>query len=508
MARETDSRDSDTHDPATPERRPRARPAAQGLPQSPWQQPHQPDAPAPLTPEQQEAILTAALTLLEETGIDMGSPDLCRALRAAGARVSGTTVRMGADFVTEMLARAPARFTITPRNPDRALQFGTGLTSFGLVSSATHVWDIERGKRLGDWAAFRDMIRLAQQMNSLHFIGGYPVEPADIPPAERHLRCMAEVLRLSDKVCHAYALTPAQAEEAMELVRLAAGLSPAEFAAAPRMFANINPVTPLRQDGQVLEAALRFARQGQPVIVTSFVVAGVNAPARVGGAVVLALAEALSAIALLQFLAPGTPVMLGALMPMADGASGAPVYAGPETALALRMMGQMARRLGLPFRASGGCTAAIPDGQGMWETARALSGAEQAGAAMIYHAAGWLEGGLTASPDKLLMDCEILQQMARASAPDLAAITPEDLDPASIARGCAQGFARQGDAAPLRGFLSDLRSYEAWELDGALWTSERAHRLAARLLEGAEDPALDHAAAEALDAFVAARLAG
>ena len=64
MARETDSRDSDTHDPTTPERRTRARPAAQGLPQSPWQQPHQPDAPAPLTPEQQETILTAALTLL------------------------------------------------------------------------------------------------------------------------------------------------------------------------------------------------------------------------------------------------------------------------------------------------------------------------------------------------------------------------------------------------------------------------------------------------------------
>ena len=457
---------------------------------------------APLPPEGVAAVRAAALRILAETGVDMGSPDIARALKAAGCRVQGTQVRMAPEFVTEMIARAPGAFTLTPRNPERALAVAAegGALHFGPISSATHIWDIERGKRLGDFAAFRDMVRLSQQFNMLHFIGGYPVEPADIPPPERHLRCMAEMLRLTDTVVHAYALDPEQAEEAMELVRLALGLSPSEFAASPRMFTNMNPVTPLKQDGAVLEAALRFARNGQAVCVTPFAVIGAQsgnlAPGRLAGAVALALAEALSALAALQWLAPGAPVLLGALLPVADARSGTPVYAGPEPARALQMMGQMARSFGLPFRASGGCTAAIPDGQSMWEMTQSLWGAQQSGAAMVYHAAGWLEGGLTASPEKLLMDVEILQQMVTQSDP---ALTAWD----------AQALALDAPAMPpLRGFLADLRHYEGWQADGALWTSERAHRMIARLLEDAVDPALPDSAEEALARFVADACAG
>ena len=470
---------------------------ADPLSQLPWGPPRPLDPPvAPLPPEGIAAIHAAALRLLSETGVDMASPDLARALKSAGCRVSGTHVRFAPDFVTEMIARAPARFTLTPRNPDRALTLGAGALHFGPISSATHVWDIERGKRLGDFAAFRDMIRLSQLLNPLHFIGGYPVEPADIPVPERHLRCMAEMLRLTDKLVHAYALNPAQADEAMEMVRLAADLSPSDFAAGPRMFTNINPVTPLKQEAPVLEAALRFARNGQAVFVTSFVVIGATGPGRIAGAVALALAEALSAIVALQWLVPGAPVALGALMPVADGRSSVPVYAGPESARAMQMMGQMARHFGLPFRASGGCTAAIPDGQSMWEMTQSLLAAQSAGATMVYHAAGWLEGGLTASPEKLLMDAEILQQMTHAQHPGLIAT-----DAAALSQDIA-------GPAPLRGFLSDLRAYEGWQADGALWTSERAHRMIPRLLEGAEDPALPAAAEEALARFVSASCTG
>ena len=479
------------------------------MPQLPWGPIPSLEAPAePLPPEGVAAIRAAALAILWETGVDMGSTDLARSLKAAGCKVQGCQVRMPPDFVTEMLARAPGQIRLTPRNPDRALTFGAGGVAkdgagalhFGPISSATHVWDIERGKRLGDFAAFQDLLRLAQRLNCLHFMGGYPVEPADIPVTQRHVICMAEMLRLTDKVVHAYALTPAQAEEAMELVRLASGLSPAEFAAAPRMFTNINPLTPLRQDGLVMEAALSFARNGQPVCVTPFAVIGaVAGMGGLAGAVALALAEALSALAALQWAVPGAPVILGALLPVADARSGAPVYSGPEVGRAMQMMGQMAREFGLPFRASGGCSAPIPDGQGMWETTQSLMAAQSAGAAMVYHAAGWLEGGLTASPEKMLMDCEILQQITRAADPALVATTPEAL--------MYQGAPGAG-VVPLRGLVSDLRPYEAWQADGALWTSERAHRLVPRVLDQAPDPALSSAAEEALERFVADRCAG
>lgn len=487
------------------ERKARTRAADPVPDQRPWGPTRVSDPPvAPLDPEGEARISEAVLHLLAEVGVDFGSVEIARHLRAAGCRVSGSHVRMAPDFVQEMLARAPGRFTITPRNPDRALTLGDGTIHFGPISSATHVWDLERGKRLGDFAAFRDMTRLSQMFHCVHFMGGYPVEPADIAAPERHLRCMAEMLRLTDKTCHAYALNPAQADEAMELVRLAAGLSPSDFAAAPRMFTNINPVSPLRQEAAVMEAALRFARNGQPVCVTAFAVAGANAPGTAAGAVVLALAEILSAVVALQWLVPGAPVMVGALIPVADGLSGVPAYGGPDSARMIQMMGQMSRRFGLPFRASGGCSAAIPDGQSIWETALALEASQRAGAAMVYHAAGWLEGGLTASPEKFLMDCEMLQNLARYDDPDLTATDPASLAVAQIeaaARGGA-GFAG-GRRAP-HGLLADLRSYEDRVQEGGIWTSERAHRLAAELLEEAQDPALDHTAQEALARFEAA----
>lgn len=453
---------------------------------------------SPLPPEGVAAVAEAALALLAGPGVEMGSPDIARALKAAGCKVSGTQVRMAPEFVTEMLARVPRSFTLTPRNPARALRVAAegGALHFGPISSATHIWDIERGRRLGDFAAFQEMVRLSQLFNALHFIGGYPVEPADIPAPERHLRCMAEMLRLTDKVVHAYALDPEQAEEAMELVRLASGLSPSEFAASPRMFTNMNPVTPLKQDGTVLEAALRFAQNGQAVCVTPFAVIGApmaqsgQGPKRLAGAVALALAEGLAALAALQLLAPGAPVLLGALLPVADARSGAPVYAGPEPTRAMQMMGQMARHFGLPFRASGGCTAAIPDGQAMWEMTQSLATAQQAGAAMVYHAAGWLEGGLTASREKLVMDVEVLQQMAQMA------------DPALIATDAAALAMEAPALATPRGMLSDLRAYEGWQADGALWTSERANRMIPRLLEAAVDPSLPDSAEEALARFV------
>lgn len=491
---------------ATGERKTRPRGSEALVDQRAWAPSRPLDPPlSPLSPEGEDAILAAVQQVLAETGVDFGTAEITRQLRAAGCRVTGSHARLPTDFVTEMLARAPGRFIVTPRNPGRALTLGDGTIQFGPISSATHVWDLERGKRLADFAAFRDMTRLTQMFNCVQFIGGYPVEPADIAVPERHLRCMAEMLRLSDKTCHAYAINPAQADEAMELVRLAAGLSPSEFAAAPRMFTNINPVSPLRHEGAVMEAALRFARNGQPVCITAFLVAGANAPGSAAGAVVMALAEALSAVIALQCLVPGAPVMIGALVPVADAVSGAPVYGGPDSARIIQMIGQMSRRLGLPFRGSAGCSAAIPDGQSIWETAMALEAAQRAGAAMVYHAAGWLEGGLTASPEKFLMDCEMLQNLARYDDPALMAADPAALaveQIAAAARGGAPFSVRRAEAGA-QGLLADLRPYEGRRREGDLWTSERAHRLAARLLEEAQDPPLHHAAQEALERFEA-----
>lgn len=498
--------------------KPAGRGRAAAIAQMPWSPPRLADRPVdPLEGEGVARIHAAVMHILSDIGIDMASAEAVQLLKRAGCRVSGTTVRMDAAFVTEMLARVPRAFTITPRNPDRAIRVGEGHVLFGSVSSPPNGWDMERGKRPGDRAAFRDLLRLAQYFNCIHFIGGYPVEPAELPPVIRHVECTAEMLMLTDKACNVYALNAQQAEEAMEMVRLAAGLTPSEFAAAPRMFSNINSISPLRHDAAVLEAALRFARQGQPVLVTPFPLAGATAPASPAGAVALSLAEAISAIALLQYASPGCPVMLGSFTPTSDVKSGAAIFSAPESLRAMQITGQMARHYGLPLRGSCGTSAPVPDGQAMWESAAMLWSSLRAGSAMIYHAAGWLEGGMLASGEKFLMDCEVLQQVQRYCDASLIDTGPEalaldilrEVGPGGHffghGRGKDKSEAKAGGDGFLRGFLSETRPYEAWAQDGACWTSDRAHRMLPRVLGDCADPAMDGAARETLEQYLADR---
>ena len=223
------------------------------------------------------------MRILKEIGIEMLNPEAVAILKAAGCIVSGTNVRFDEDFVMEMVGRAPSTFTITPRNPAREVVMGGKSMIFVNVSSPPNAWDLERGKRSGDFATFREFMKLTQYFNCIHVAGGYPVEPVDIHASVRHLDCLFEKLTLTDKVCHAYSLGAERVEDVMEMVRLAGGLSHTEFDARPRMYTNINSVSPLKHDYPMLDGAMRLAKRGQPVVVTPFTLAGAMAPVTMAG---------------------------------------------------------------------------------------------------------------------------------------------------------------------------------------------------------------------------------
>ena len=284
-------------------------------------------------------------------------------MRKAGCIINGTNVRMDEAFVMEMLGLAPSQFTITPRNPEREIVIGGKHMVFVNVSSPPNSWDLERGKRSGDFASFQEFIKLTQYFNCIHVAGGYPVEPIDIHASVRHLDCLQEKLVVTDKVVHAYSLGAERVEDVMEMVRIAGGLSHSEFDAKPRMYTNINSVSPLKHDYPMLDGAMRLARRGQPVVITPFTLAGAMAPVTMAGAVALSLAEALAAVALLQYINPGCPVAIGTFTSNVDMKSGAPAFGTPEYMRATQMTGQLVRFYGLPMRSSGVCAANVPDGQ-------------------------------------------------------------------------------------------------------------------------------------------------
>ncbi|MEO1328705.1 MAG: trimethylamine methyltransferase family protein [Pseudomonadota bacterium] len=491
----------------------KARPSGPNL--TPWKIPRYLDRPIePLSEDQAQRMHDAAMRILEQIGIDFLNEEAKAALKQAGCDVDPDSfrVKMDRDFVMEMVGRAPSSFTLTPRNPAHALPIGGDRVVFGQVASPPNVSDLDRGRRVGDRAAYQELLKLAQSFPCIHFNAGYPVEPIDIHASVRHLHALYDKLTLTDKVCHGYSLGPERIEDAMEMARIAAGLSNEDFEAAPHMFTNINSSSPLKHDWPMLDGAMRCARRGQAVIVTPFTLSGAMAPVTIAGAVAQQTAEALAAIALLQWIKPGAPVVYGAFTSNVDMKTGAPAFGTPEYIRAMQMSAQMARFYGLPIRASNANAATALDCQAAWESVFALWGLITAGVNIVYHGAGWMEGGLVASMEKVVIDCELIQQVTHMLEPvpmeeaDLALEAIMEVGPDGHFFGAAHTQERYKTAyyAP---FLSDWSNYEAWAQAGAVETPQRANRIWKEMLAAYEAPPMPDENRGALEDFVARRVA-
>ena len=298
----------------------------------------------------------------------------------------------------------------------------------------------------------------------------------------------------------------------MEMVRIAGGLSHEDFEKKAHIYTNINSTSPLKHDEPMMDGWIRLAKRGQALVVTPFTLAGAMAPVTMAGAVAQSLAEGLCAIALAQYINPGVPCAIGTFTSNVDMKTGAPAFGTPEYMRSTQMTGQMARYYKLPMRSSGVCAANVPDGQAMWETSNSLWAAVQSGTNMVYHAAGWLEGGLIASPEKFIMDCEILQMIQRYMEPAVTATTPDDiaLDAIREVGGDGHFFGVQHTqdrytTAFYQPFVSDWTNFEGWEAKGGIWTAERAHTLYKQIINEFEAPPMEESIREELAAFVAKR---
>jgi trimethylamine--corrinoid protein Co-methyltransferase len=459
-----------------------------------------------------ERIHEASLTILSEIGVDFLSAEARAIAAAAGAEVAGERVRLDPALVMGLIAQAPARFTLHGRGAGRDLPVGDGATLWGAVASPPHCSGLGAGRRPGRFADFEAFVRLGDQLDAIHFFGGYPVEPQDRDAATRHLDCLAAFARLTRKVFHPYCLGRDRIRDALEIVKIARGIDDARLRAEPSCFTIVNSSSPLRLDRPMLEGMIEMARARQPVCLTPFTMAGAMAPVTLAGALAQQNAEVLAGLAFAQMVSPGTPVLYGAYTSNVDMRTGAPAMGTPEYFRCALVSGQLARRYRLPYRSSGGNAANAPDAQAVWETMFALWGAALGGADMVMHAAGWLEGGLCASFGKMVIDAEILQGLDACFRP--LAVTDETLaldairevGPGGHFFGAAHTLARYETAfhAP---FLADWRPHGAWAGDGGRDAFARAESVARTLIDRHDPPPLDPAAAEALDAFVARRKA-
>ena len=410
----------------------------------------------------------------------------------------------------EKIGLVPEEFTMTPRNPEHKIKIGGKNIVFGNVSSAPNCSDIENGRRSGTREDYQNFLRLTQYFDCIHFAGGYPVEPMDIHPSIRHLDCLFDKLTFTDKVTHAYSLGKERIEDVMEMVRIAGQFSHEEFDASPKLYTNINSTSPLKHDMPMLDGLMRMAERGQPTIVTPFTLAGAMAPVTMVGAVTQSLAEGLIAIVLAQCVKPKCPAAIGTFTSNVDMKTGAPAFGTPDYVRATQITGQMARFYKLPMRSSGVCASNVPDGQAIWETMFSMWAAISSGTNVVYHAAGWLEGGLCSSYEKFIMDCEILQNFQ-------AYLQPTIVDEGTLAIDAIKEVGPNGhffgiqhtqdryETAFYSPFLSDWNNYENFRDKGSIWTAKRANKIYKEILNEYEMPKIDKAVEEELNEFVEKR---
>jgi trimethylamine---corrinoid protein Co-methyltransferase len=466
------------------------------------------------TDDQIAEIQNTALRVLEELGILVLLPEARAIFRQAGARVDETTqtVRLGREIVTAALSTAPKTILASGGDRHRDLNLELGSLCFVGGAGAPNVTDIDRGRRPGRLADFEDLVRLAQSFDVIHMQCPH-VEPQDIEQRFRHYAVNRAQLTLSDKLPFLYARGTAQVTDGFEMVRLARGLSEAEFRAGAHCYTVINTNSPRQLDIPMAQGIIDFARWGQISIITPFCLAGAMAPITVAGALTLQHAEALAGIALAQLTHPGAPVIYGSFSSNVDMKSGAPAFGTPEHVKATLGAGQLARHVGLPWRAGGGSAANISDAQAANETQFGLWGAVLAGTTVLIHSAGWLEGGLTDSFEKFITDIEALQTIAELCVP-----TPGD--------SAAIGFAAIAEVEPGGHFFSaqhtmsryrtafydplvaDWSNFGTWSESGGKSATVRANAIWKRKLAEFQAPVSAAGVAEILDPFIALRKAG
>ena len=456
------------------------------------------------------AIHDTALRVNEELGLKVLLPEAVEIFAKAGARVQGDMVFLGRDIVEHAVAQAPRRFTLHGGTPARDLDMSLGTLAFQSGAGAPNCSDRERGRRPGSLRDVQELTKIVQHFDAIQMLSP-GVEPQDVDAHIRHYAFTRAQLTLSDKIPFVFSRGSGQVADCFEMIRDFRGLTPEEFAARPHCYTIINTNSPRQIDIPMAQGLIDFARAGQPSVVTPFCLMGAMAPVTVAGALTLSHAEALAAITLTQLVNPGAPVLYGSFSSNVDMKSGAPAFGTPEQVKASLGTGQLARMLGLPWRNAAGCAANTNDAQAAHETEISAWGALMAGATVIIHAAGWIEGGLTVSYEKLITDMEMVQVMAELCAPtaandaEIAFDALREVQPGGHFFGCAHTMERYATAfyEPL---VADWSNFGTWTERGALDADTRATAIWQEILANFLPPATateDRIAA--LDAFIAHR---
>lgn len=460
-----------------------------------------------LTEEALDIIEANAETVLEEIGVNfVNNPAALRRWKDAGADVQGERVHIPRGLARKLCETAPSQFTQVARNRDRDVVIGGKNLVLAPVYGPPFVRDLEGGRRYATMADFEKFVKLGYMSKWLHHSGGTVCEPTDVPVNKRHLDMLRAHMTLSDKPFMGSVTEPSRARDSVEMCEVLFGKDFVQSNTVMTSLININ--SPLTFDDVMMGALEVYAQNNQAAIISPFIVGGAMSPVTVAGTLTQVLAEVLAGVAYSQLIRPGAPIIFGAFVTSIDMNSGAPTFGTPEASHITYGAGQLARRLGLPFRSSGSfCGSKLPDAQAAYETANSLNMGLLGGVNFMLHACGWLEGGLVASFEKFVMDADQLGALHRFA--EGVAVNDETLGMDAIREvgpgghylGCDHTQANFKTAF-WRSDVFDNKPFETWSEEGARDTYALAAVRVKTQLDTYRAPEIDPGIAEGLDAYV------
>ena len=465
-----------------------------------------------LSSEALEIIETNAEIVLEEIGVNfVNNPSALALWKDAGADVQGERVHIPKGLARKLCATAPSRIKQHARNPEKTVEIGGNSLVCAPVYGPPFVRDLAGGRRYATIADFQKFVKLGYMSKWLHHSGGTVCEPTDVAVNKRHLDMLLAHMTLSDKPFMGSVTEPSRAQDSVDMCGILFGDDFVQNNTVMTSLININ--SPMTFDDVMMGALEVYARNNQACVVSPFIVGGAMAPVSVAGTLTQVLAEVLAGISYSQLIRPGAPVIFGTFVTSIDMNSGAPTFGTPEASQILYGAGQLARRMGLPYRSGGGlCGSKLPDAQAAYESANTLQAALMGGVNFMLHSCGWLEGGLVSSFEKFVMDSDqlgILHHIAKGvqideNAQAMGAI--REVGPGGHYLGCDH-TQTNFKSAFWRTEILDYTPFETWQEEGARDTVTLAAERVEKMINTYQKPAIDPAVEEALTDYVARKKA-
>ncbi len=450
--------------------------------------------------------------ILAEIGVEFrGDDEALDLFRQAGASVDGVRVRFDPGHVRALCKTAPSTFRMESRLPTSSIVLGGDHVVLMPGYGSPFVTDLDRGRRYATIEDFRNFVKLTCASPWLQHSGGTVCEPVDLPVNKRHLDMVYAHLRYSTKPFMGGVTAPERARDSIEMARIAFGQNYMDQHCVIQ--GNINVNSPLVYDG-VMSSALRiYAAAGQSVAVSPAIFGGAMGPVTQAGVLAQTHAETMVGIALSQLVRKGAPAVYGNFNTTMNLKTGSLTFGTPEANLSNFAFAQLGRRLGVPVRCGGQLTSAnSADGQAMQDSTACMMSAIMAGSNFIFHAAGWLEGGLTMGYEKFVMDLDHCGMMLRmteglsVSDDTLAAESYFEAGPGKAFLSTSHTLANF-EKANYVSELPDPGTFEQWTDNGAESAEQRANRRWKQMLHDYEAPPLDPAIDEELQDYMAAKKA-